>query len=427
MAGMGHGGGSSFAATKTEGGNKASYQTALYALMVLFFMMGFITCLNDILVPYLKKVFELSYTQASLIQFCFFSAYAIMSIPSSKLVEKIGYKKAMILGFMVAAAGCLMFFPAVSLHSYGVFLFSLFVLATGIVLLQVAGNPYVAILGDPETSSSRLTFAQALNSVGTFIAPHFGAYFILSALTHGSAEAVKIPYLGLAATLLIIAFVLSRLTLPVITSGENENIVENDDSKHSGAWSYTHLVCGVIGIFAYVGGEVAIGSYLINYFEQPEIAGLTHETGAAFVSYYWGGAAIGRFIGVYLLNKFKPNLVLGTAALCSILLIVLSINSSGPLAMWSIISVGLFNSIMFPTIFTLAIKGLGKHTAQASGYLSTAIVGGAVIPVLYGVVVDYIKTTQGSEATGLRIAFIIPILCYIYIAWFGFKGSEKRN
>ena len=180
-------------------------------------------------------------------------------------------------------------------------------------------------------------------------------------------------------------------------------------------------------VFAYVGAEVAIGSYLINYFEQPEIAGLTHETGAAFVSYYWGGAAIGRFIGVYLLNKFKPNLVLGTAALCSILLIVLSINSSGPLAMWSIISVGLFNSIMFPTIFTLAIKGLGKHTAQASGYLSTAIVGGAVIPVLYGVVVDYIKTTQGSEATGLRIAFIIPILCYIYIAWFGFKGSEKRN
>ena len=426
MAGMGHGGGSSFAAT-TESGNKAGYKTALYALMVLFFMMGFITCLNDILVPYLKEVFELSYTQASLIQFCFFSAYAIMSIPSSKLVEKIGYKKAMILGFIVAASGCILFFPAVSLHSYGVFLFALFVLATGIVTLQVAGNPYVAILGDPESSSSRLTLAQALNSVGTFIAPHFGRIFILSALTHSSAEAVRMPYLGLAITLVLIAFVLSRIQLPVIGSSDTSDLSDTS-SSHSSAWGYKHLVFGVIGIFAYVGGEVAIGSYLINYFAQPEIAGLTHESGATFVSFYWGGAAIGRFIGVYLLNKFRPNLVLAGAAICSILMIVLSITSTGSIAMWSIISVGLFNSIMFPTIFTLAIKGLGKHTAQASGFLSTAIVGGAVIPVLYGVVVDQIKDSEGgSEALGLRIAFLIPILCYAYIAWFGFKGSKQHS
>lgn len=429
MAGLGHGGGSNFTtAQESQAGNKASTRTALYALFVLFFMMGFITCLNDILVPYLKKVFQLSYTQASLIQFCFFSAYAIMSIPSSKLVESLGYKKAMILGFIVAATGCLMFFPAVSLHSYGVFLFSLFVLATGIVLLQVAGNPYVAILGDAETSSARLTLAQALNSVGTFIAPHFGSFFILSALTHGSAEAVKIPYLGLAATLLIIAFVISRIALPTIQTGDDSGaVVESDDTKHSSAWSYSHLVFGVIGIFAYVGGEVSIGSYLINYFEQPEIAGLTHETGAAYVSYYWGGAMVGRFIGAVVLNKFKPNFVLAGVALLAILMIVISITTTGSVAMWTIIAVGLFNSIMFPTIFTLAVKGLGKHTTQASGFLSTAIVGGAVVPVLYGACVDYIKQTQNNEALGLRIAFIIPILCYLYIAWFGFKGYQRKS
>ncbi len=427
MAGLGHGGGANFTSTQEQVGNKASMRTALYALMVLFFMMGFITCLNDILVPYLKKVFQLSYTQASLIQFCFFSAYAIMSIPSSRLIEKIGYKKAMILGFLVAAAGCLMFFPAVSLHSYAVFLFSLFVLATGIVLLQVAGNPYVSILGDPETSSARLTLAQALNSVGTFIAPHFGSFFILSALSHSSAEAVKIPYLGLAATLLLIAFVISRIALPVIQTNSEDVVLEQEETSHSSAWGYTHLVFGVIGIFAYVGGEVAIGSYLINYFEQPEIAGLNHETGAAFVSYYWGGAMVGRFVGAYALNKFKPNLVLAFNAIVAIALIVVSVNTNGSVAMWSIIAVGLFNSIMFPTIFTLAVKGLGKHTTQASGFLSTAIVGGAIIPVIYGACVDYIKHNYGSEALGLRIAFIIPIVCYLYIAWFGLKGAEKRN
>jgi FHS family L-fucose permease-like MFS transporter len=395
--------------------------------MVLFFMMGFITCLNDILVPYLKKVFDLSYTQASLVQFCFFSAYAIMSIPSSKLIEKVGYKKAMIMGFIVAASGCLLFFPAVSLHSYPVFLFSLFVLATGIVTLQVAGNPYVAILGDPETSSARLTFAQALNSVGTFIAPHFGAFFILSALTHSSAEAVKVPYLGLAAVLLIIAFVLSRISLPVISTEEEASDLNASDDAHKSAWSYRHLVFGVIGIFAYVGAEVAVGSYLINYFEQPEIAGLNHETGAKFVSYYWGGAMIGRFAGTYLLNRFKPGSVLAAAALLAVSMIVISINSTGPVAMWSIILVGLFNSIMFPTIFTLAVKGLGKHTTQASGFLSTAIVGGAIIPLLYGATVDTIKSSTGNESLGLRLAFIIPVLCYLYISWFGLKGSKARN
>ena len=412
-------------------GTNQNYGTALYSLMVLFFMMGFITCLNDILVPYLKQVFSLSYTQASLIQFCFFSAYAIMSIPSSKVIEKLGYKKAMITGFVVAAVGCLLFFPAVSLHSYGVFLFALFVLATGIVLLQVAGNPYVAVLGDPESSSARLTFAQALNSVGTFVAPYFGSYFILSALSHTSAEAVKIPYIGLAATLLVIAFILSRIDLPGISSASDDEhteieLVEEDATKKS-AWAFPHLVFGVIAIFMYVGGEVAIGSYLINYFKQPEIAGLTEVSGAVFVSYYWGGAMVGRFLGSVLLSKFKPNLVLAAFAILAITMICISINTTGQIAMWSIISVGFFNSIMFPTIFTLAVKGLGKYTTQASGFLSTAIVGGALIPVAFGAVVDYYMSNNHSEATGLRFALLIPMVCYAYIAWFGFKGySDKK-
>jgi FHS family L-fucose permease-like MFS transporter len=409
------------------GGSQQGYQTALYSLMVLFFMMGFITCLNDILVPFLKKIFDLTYFQASLVQFCFFSAYAIMSIPSSKLIEKLGYKKAMITGFIVAATGCLLFFPAVSFHSYGIFLFALFILATGIVLLQVAGNPYVAILGDPESSSARLTLAQALNSVGTFLAPYFGSYFILSALEKSTnAEAVKIPYIGLALTLVTIAFVLSRIQLPTLSSSE-ENTDETTDESKTSAWSYSHLIFGVIAIFMYVGGEVAIGSYLINYFKQPEIAGLTEETGAAFVSFYWGGAMVGRFLGTVLLSKFKPNLVLTLFAAFAITMILISVNTTGDIAMYSIISVGFFNSIMFPTIFTLAVKGLGKHTTQASGYLSTAIVGGALIPVAFGTVVDYYMNSGASEATGLRFAFIIPMLCYAYIAWFGLSGYKEKK
>ena len=411
-------------------GSNQNYGMALYSLMVLFFMMGFITCLNDILVPYLKQVFHLTYTQASLIQFCFFSAYAIMSIPSSKLIEKIGYKKAMITGFVVAAAGCLLFFPAVTVHSYVVFLVALFILATGIVLLQVAGNPYVAVLGDPETSSARLTFAQALNSVGTFLAPYFGKYFILSALSHTSAEAVKIPYVGLATTLLVIAFILSRINLPSISSTSDDEATEielADDTTKTSAWSFPHLIFGVVAIFMYVGGEVAIGSYLINYFKQPEIAGLTEVAGAVFVSYYWGGAMVGRFLGTALLSRFKPNLVLSVFAILAISMILISVNSTGEVAKWSIISVGFFNSIMFPTIFTLAVKGLGKYTTQASGFLSTAIVGGAIVPVAFGAVVDYYMNSGQSEATGLRFALIIPMICYAYIAWFGFKGYNDKT
>ncbi|HVD99014.1 MAG TPA: sugar MFS transporter [Cytophagaceae bacterium] len=406
-------------ASSTPGSNQ-NYKTALYSLMVLFFMMGFITCLNDILVPYLKKMFDLSYTQASMIQFCFFGAYAVMSIPSSMIVEAAGYKRGMILGFIGAAMGCLLFFPAVTLHSYLVFLIALFILATGVVLLQVAANPYVSVLGPPETASARLTLNQALNSVGTFLAPFFGIYFILSALNKaGSTEAVKIPYLIIAVVLLVIAFILSRMTLPEIVSNEGEDTTVSD-AVHKSAWSYKHLVLGAIGIFAYVGAEVSIGSYMVNYLEMKDVAGLAPEIAAKYVAFYWGGAMVGRFLGAYILNIFKPGYVLAVNAALAILLILLSINTTGAVAMYSIILVGLCNSIMFPTIFTLAVHGLGKHTKQGSGILSTAIVGGAIIPVIQASLAD-------SPGIGLRIAFIVPAVCYLYIVWFGAKGHEAKD
>ena len=403
--------------TASGTGDNSNFKTALIALMVLFFMMGFITCLNDILVPYLKKVFTLSYTQAALIQFCFFGAYGVMSIPSSKIVQNFGYKRGMVIGFIGAALGCLLFLPAVSMQSYPVFLGALFILASGIVLLQVAANPYVSILGSPETASARLTLNQALNSVGTTIAPVFGAYFILSSLEQEGSQGVKMPYIGIALTLIIIAFVISRLNLPGIKAGDTDREGAAHESEHSSAWSYKHLVFGAIGIFCYVGAEVAIGSYLINYFGMPGVAGLAAADAAHYVAFYWGGAMVGRFIGAYLMQKINPAKLLTFNASASIVLLLISIFSSGHLAMYSIILCGLCNSIMFPTIFTLSVKGLGKHTDQGSGILSTAIVGGAVIPLIQGALADVPSIT-------LRLAFLVPALCYCYIVWFGMRGYK---
>ncbi|MBY0426948.1 MAG: glucose/galactose MFS transporter, partial [Cytophagales bacterium] len=258
---------------------------------------------------------------------------------------------------------------------------------------------------------------QALNSMGTFLAPFFGSYFILSALEHAtSAEAVEIPYAGLATVLLVIAFVISRLKLPVIEAEEVEDN-SHDHVKKTSAWQYKHLVFGAIGIFAYVGGEVAIGSYLVNYFGMPDVAGLGEKDAAHLVAFYWGGAMVGRFLGAYLLSKIAPGKVLAFNALAVIAMVTISIMSKGDLAMYTMISVGLFNSIMFPTIFTLGIKNLGKFTTQGAGILSTAIVGGAFVPLLQGSLADMPSIT-------LRYAFIVPIVCYAYIVWFGVKGHK---
>ncbi|MGE5410134.1 MAG: L-fucose:H+ symporter permease [Clostridiales bacterium] len=416
---------------------EANYTPALVVLTSLFFLWGFLTCLNDIIIPHLKAVFSLNYTQAMLIQFCFFGAYFIVSLPSGILIEKIGYKKGIITGLVTAGLGCLFFYPAAGFRSYPMFLLALFILAAGITLLQVAANPYVAILGKPETASSRLNLTQAFNSLGTTIAPYFGSLLILavavksaeeiaklspealSAYQATEASAVQVPYLGLAAALFLIAGVFAVFKLPVIeassASASGDNGASSPDNVRGSAWNYRHLVLGAIGIFVYVGAEVSIGSFLVNYLGQPFIAGLPEAQAGKFVSFYWGGAMIGRFIGSAVQRKIKPGTVLAFNAFAATVLVIITMMTSGQIAMWSILAVGLFNSIMFPTIFTLAIDGLGKHTGQGSGILCMAIVGGALIPLLQGVFADSI---------GIHHAFILPVLCYLFIAYYGTKGYK---
>jgi MFS transporter, FHS family, L-fucose permease len=419
----------------TTAGSEANYLAPLAVLTTLFFMWGFITCLNDIIIPHLKAVFELNYAQAMLIQFAFFTAYFVVSLPSGLLVNKLGYKTGIIIGLVTAGLGCLLFYPAAGARSYPLFLFALFVLASGITLLQVAANPFVAILGKPETASSRLTMTQALNSVGTAIAPIFGSFLILANVVKSPGElkqlspaavdayrlaeagSVQTPYLGLAAALVVLAIAIALFKLPKIDAASGgSDIAEGTDSHlHKSAWSYRHLVLGAVGIFVYVGAEVAIGSFLVNYFKEPSIGGLTEAQGARYVSLYWTGAMIGRFVGTVTLRLIKPGKLLAYHALMAAVLVLATMLSTGHVAMWSVIAVGLFNSIMFPTIFTMAIDGLGKHTGQGSGILCMAIVGGALVPVIQGALADQI---------GIHHCFIIPVLCYLYIAWYGVSGGR---
>ena len=391
-----------------------TYRFALIALTSLFFMWGFITCLNDILIPALKGAFELSFTQAMLIQFCFFSAYFLVSLPAGKLVGKIGYQKGIVVGLSVACLGCVLFYPAAALSVYGIFLFALFVLASGITILQVSANPYVTVLGPAETASSRLTLTQAFNSFGTTIAPFFGAFLIFGAggeHTVTDAAAVKLPYLILAAALLVLAVIFAVLKLPTIAATEGSGMSNVSGS----AWQYRHLVFGAICIFLYVGAEVAIGSFLVNYMAQPDIAGFDEATAAKYIAYYWGGAMVGRFIGAAVMQYVAAGKVLAFNAFMAISLIIVSVNSTGMLAVWAILGVGLFNSIMFPTIFSLALQGLGKHTAQGSGILCLAIVGGAIVPLLQGFLADTFS---------LQASFLLPMLCYGFIVYYGFKGHK---
>ncbi|MDP7592943.1 MAG: sugar MFS transporter [Litorilituus sp.] len=399
----------------------SNYGFALTSLTSLFFMWGFITCLNDILIPHLKGVFDLSYSQAMLVQFCFFGAYFIVSLPAGTIVKKLGYQKGIVLGLVVAAIGCLGFYPAASMHSYAVFLLALFILASGITLLQVSANPYVSMLGDAKTASSRLTMTQAFNSLGTTVAPFFGALLILnqaaeSISAQASAEAVQMPYVFLAAMLLALAAIFAWLKLPNLSVADEGS--QNNLNKDSGsAWQYSHLVLGAIGIFVYVGAEVSIGSFLVSFFADPSIAGLEESEAAKYIAYYWGGAMVGRFIGAAVMQKVAAGKVLFFNSVIAVLLILIATLSSGNIAMVAILLVGLCNSIMFPTIFSLAINRLGKHTSQGSGILCLAIVGGAIIPLIQGGIADSI---------GIQPSFFLPILCYLFIAYYGLWGSKVK-
>ena len=407
---------------------------ALSMVTMLFFVWGFLTSLNDILIPHLKSVFGLNLAQASLVQSAFFASYAIFSLPSGKLVEIIGYKRTMVVGLLVMAVGALLFIPAASVPSYPLFLGALIVLAASITVLQVSANPYVSVLGPERTASSRLNLAQGFNSLGTTIAPFFGSILILSAAPKTmdqvramsasalqlyrvhEASSVKLPYLYIALALALLGLSVAIFKLPRIEQTQDFR----PGAGHAGdsIWKYKHTVLGAIGIFVYVGAEVSIGSFLVNYFTQPDTGGLTVQLAAKLVSVYWLGAMIGRFIGSGILTRIRPGKLLGIVSVLATLLVLISMASHGNLAVWSILLVGLCNSIMFPTIFTLGIAELGPLTGKGSGLLIAAIVGGAIIPFAEGALADRI---------GIHHAFIVPVLCYLFIVYYGYSGSRPAR
>jgi FHS family L-fucose permease-like MFS transporter len=409
-----------------------NYSRPLAVVTTLFFMWGFLTCLNDILVPHLRSIFDLSYARVMLVQFAFFSAYFLFSVPWSKVVNKIGYQRTMVVGLLTMALGSFLFLPAASAASYPLFLTALLILAAGITGLQVAANPYVVVLGKPETASSRLDLTQAFNSLGTTIAPKIGGLLILSTVPltveglaklapqalHAyrvqEAATVKLPYTVIGVALVLLAVLIGTFKLPKIETASYRPGEKVNDS----IWKHPNLLLGAIGIFTYVGAEVSIGSFLVNYFGLPEIANLSAKTAAGFVSFYWGGAMVGRFLGAGLLRRFRPGSLLALCATIAAALVIASMLLGGHTAMWTILAVGLFNSIMFPTIFSLGVAELGPLTGNGSGLLTMAIVGGAILPVIQGVVADQV---------GLHHAFVLPVICYLYILYYGLSGSKPNS
>ena len=492
--------------TSTGSDNYSSYTVPLAIVTTLFFMWGFLTCLNDILVPHLKPIFDLNYRQVMLIQFAFFGAYFLFSMPSAKIIDWIGYQRSMVVGLLTMGAGAFLFVPAASVPSYPLFLIALIVLAAGITCLQVAANPYVTVLGKPQTASSRLNLTQAFNSLGTFLAPFFGGLFILTAAPKSideiramapgalrayrlhEAATVKSPYVGLGIALVLLAIAIGSFKLPKIPHAQHQIGEKVNDS----IWRHPNLIFGAIAIFVYVGAEVSIGSFLVNYFTQPDIGALIEKVAASYVAFYWGGAMLGRFIGSNFLGGAKatymalvtaisialillsypiqshmppgyepgvPNLtwlawlvvagrplfvlvaivaatiaavaalgggkavantgqLLGICAISTAALVTISMLSIGHVAMWSIILVGFFNSIMFPSIFTLGVAELGPLTGDGSGIMIMAIVGGAIIPVAQGAIADRI---------GIHHAFFLPVICYLYILYFALSGSKPNS
>lgn len=434
--------------------NGQRFRGAFITVTSLFFMWGFITVMVDALIPRLKDVFELTYLQAGLVQFAWFTAYGVISIPGGRLIKKMGYKNGILVGLSLAALGCLIFYPAASTRMFGLFLLALFVVASGITVLQVAANPYISVLGSEEGASSRLNLAQAFNSLGTTIAPIISATYLLSDSVKTGAEqaalapaaleayrateasAVQVPFVVIALAFLALAGVIAMVTLPRILEGSSS-------SRGSGSvLSDRRLLAGAVGIFVYVGAEVALGSYMVNYglhlgvqniidstpflhkmaslaasIKGQTVAGMDPKAQlGVLLTFYWGGAMVGRFIGAALMQRVKPGMLLGIFSGVAAALVLTSMMASGLTALLALLAVGLFNSIMFPTIFTLGIENLGDAKPQGSGILCTAIVGGAFIPPAFGALVD---------ASGFSLALVLPILCYLYIAGFGYMASSK--
>jgi FHS family L-fucose permease-like MFS transporter len=409
-----------------------NYSRPLIIVTTLFFMWGFLTSLNDILVPHLKSIFDLSYARAMLIQFAFFSAYFLFSLPWSRIVNTIGYQRTMVAGLLTMAVGALLFIPAAVATSFPLFLTALMVLAAGITGLQVSANPYVVVLGKPATASSRLDLTQAFNSLGTTLAPKIGGLLILSAAPLAMEQvrqlapqalqayrlsesaSVKLPYTVIAVALLVLAIIIGTSKLPKIEHTADPVGKGVRDS----IWKHPNLLFGALGIFAYVGAEVSIGSFLVNYFGLPGIAGMSARDAAGYVSFYWGGAMIGRFLGAPVLRRIKAGNVLALCATAAAVLVTASMIADGHSAMWTILAVGFFNSIMFPTIFSLGVAELGPLTGNGSGLLNMAIVGGAILPLIQGAIADRF---------GLHHAFVLPVICYLYIFFYALSGSKPNS
>lgn len=415
---------------------------AMSVATALFFMVGFLTCLNDIIIPHLKSIFALNYAEVLTVQTAFFASYFVFSYPGGALVDKFGYKKTMVVGLIIMAVGAAGFIPAANLALFPVFLCALIVLAAGMTVVQVAVNPYVTVIGPPKTASSRLNLAQAFNSVGTFIAPFFGAILILrnavpvitpahllsmsemgrQAYRAAQASTVRLPYIGIALMLLFLAVALALIKLKPqtgmtdLTQDFRPGAFAEALSKPDSIWHHPWLLAGAVGIFVYVGAEVTIGSLLVNYMGLPQIGALNESIAAKFLMVYWGGAMIGRFLGSAILQRIRTGPVLGGAAIGAFTLVVISLLTHGHLAMYALLFVGIFNSIMFPSIFTLGIQDLGPLTSKGSSLMIAAIVGGALIPLGTGALADRI---------GLHPAFIIPAICYVYITIFGLAAIRR--
>ena len=409
---------------------RTSYRPALALLASLFFMWGFITVINNTLLPHLRSVFELNYTQTTLIESVWFVAYAVMGMPSAFLIERTGYKNAIIIGLAVMAAGALMMVPAARLPSYGVTLFALFVVASGITLLQVAANPYVAVIGPPESSEARLTLVQAFNSMGTFFAPYFGGYLILSRTTGGTslegtqltqaeriadAQATQLPYVLVAIVLAVIAVIIWRSRLPAL--GTATSRVSREERRKHSLWEHRNLVLGVPAIFIYLIAEIGVANLFINFAILPDIAGITPAEAANYLVLLWGGMMVGRFAGAFLMSRFRADVILAGFAIFALAVMIGATTLHGPVAMWCLILVGLGHSIMFPAIFAMAIKGLGPLTEEASGLLITAIAGGALVIV------------QGwlADRYGLQNSFWLTVACEAYIIYYALWGSKPNG
>lgn len=407
-----------------------SYGPALALLASLFFMWGFITVINNTLLPHLRSVFDLSYTQTTLIESVWFIAYFVASIPSAKLIERVGYKRSLVVGLLVMAAGSLGMMLAAAIPSYGVTLAMLFIIASGITLLQVAANPYVAVVGKPETASSRLNLVQAMNSAGTMLAPLFGAYLILGRSKGGTAEvgvvlteaerladaqSVILPYGLVAVALVVLAVIIARFPLPAMGSANSR--AAKEERKHLSLWNHRNLVFGVPAIFIYLIAEIGVANLFVNFVSQPDIASLTHEQAGRYLTLLWGGMMVGRFAGSALMQRFDAAKVLAVFSVGAFAVMLVTVFAHGPVAMWSLILVGLFHSIMFPTIFTLGIKGLGPLTEEGSGLLVMAIAGGALVIV------------QGwiADQYGLQASFLLTAACELYILFYALWGSKPTQ